>query len=92
MNCHHHYIACALPDLDDGIERPAPVRAPAPKNRFKLKTPFFAEDEKACSASPLFAMALMVVVVAVVVVMMDANTSNPEAAVCRASLVVTQRC
>jgi hypothetical protein len=82
MNCHHHYIACALPDLDAGIERPS-VRAPAPKSRSKL----IAEDEaeKACSASPLFAMALMVAVVAVVVMMMDANTSNPEAGICRAS-------
>jgi hypothetical protein len=48
--------------------KPAPVRAPAPKNR-SSKTPFFAEGEAetARSATPLFAMALMVVLVAVAV-------------------------
>jgi hypothetical protein len=63
-----------LPDLDD-VRLVTEVKpAPAPKNQFTFKT---------CSASPLFAMALMVVVVAVVVAMVErtyANTSNPETA------------
>jgi hypothetical protein len=61
-----------LPDLDDVRLVTAIEPAPAPKNQFTF-----------CSASPLFATALMVVVVAVVVAMVErtyANTSNSEAA------------
>jgi hypothetical protein len=63
-----------LPDLDDVRLVTEVEPAPAPKNQFTFKT---------CSASPLFAIVLMVVVVAVVVAMVErtyANTSNPEAA------------
>jgi hypothetical protein len=69
LACHY----CGwLPDLDDVrlVKEPAPVRAPAPKNRiqFKLKLPFFAEGEaEGLFGITAFMMVLMVFAVARVV-------------------------